>query len=80
VCTQSLQQELATYEREKSRLISESQGKFVLIKGDEVDVWGTYEDALRAGYEKYGLTTFLVKQVRETEDLCYFTRKLAPCC
>jgi hypothetical protein len=80
MCVQSLQQELATYQREKSRLVSESEGKFVLIKGDEVaGVWGTYEDALREGYEQFGLTPFLVKQVREIDNVCFFTRELAPC-
>src|SRR5438105_3039925 len=49
------------YEWERERL-PEQQGRFVLIRGDEVaDVRDTYGDALRAGYERYGLDSFLVK-------------------
>jgi hypothetical protein len=80
MCVQSLKQELATYEREKARLVSESVGKYVLIKGDDVaGVWGTYEDALRQGYQQFGLVPFLVKQVRGTDEVCFFTRDLVAC-
>jgi len=61
--TESLQAELATFEQHKALLLKD-EGKFVVIHDQEVaGVWGTYEDALRAGYQKYGLQSFLVKQI-----------------
>jgi hypothetical protein len=49
----ALEQELATY---KSKLpeLHDDQGKFALVRGDAlVGVYGTYDDALNAGYEKF---------------------------
>jgi len=80
MCTHSLQKELATYEREKSRLVSESEGKFALVHGDHVaGVWDTYEDALKAGYGQFGLEPFLVKQIQAIERVHFFTRDLVTC-
>ena len=74
-----LREELATYERRKAELLK-NEGKFVLIHASEVDVWDTYEDALKAGYEKYGLKKpFLVKQIQAIERLQCFTRDIGPC-
>ncbi len=75
-----LKTELETYEREKERLLGESEGKYALIYGDSVvGVWDTYEDALKAGYSQFGLTPFLVKQVQRMERICSFTRDLDEC-
>ena len=39
-------------------------GQFVLIHGDDVvDCFGTYDDAIKAGYQQFGLDPFLVKLV-----------------
>ena len=74
-----LEKETQSYERELPNLL-QHEGKFVLVQGDRVvDVFGTYEDALKAGYEKFGLTPFLVKQIRAVEQVQYFTRDLTPC-
>jgi hypothetical protein len=55
-------------------------GKFVLIKdGQLVDKYDTYQDALQAGYLKYGLERFLVKQVAPAGQVAFFTRALIPC-
>lgn len=76
---ESFAKELATFERNKDNLASE-EGRFVLIQGDEIaGVWDTYKDALEAGYGKYGLTPFLVKQVRGVEEVQFFTRDIFPC-
>jgi hypothetical protein len=73
-----LQRELATFEARKASLLPAADGKFVLIHGDDLSVWETYEDALRAGYEKYGVDTpFLVKQVSGFEQVHFFTRDIA---
>ena len=65
-----LTRELATYEREKTRLLAEARGKFVLIKGD--DVIGTYDTqigAIHAGRRRYGGVLLLVKQVVDVDPI-----------
>ena len=75
----ALEQEIKTYERELPNLL-QHEGKFALIHGDEVaGVYDTYEDALKAGYEKYELKPFLVKRIQAIEQVEYFTRDLIPC-
>ena len=77
---QMLKTELETYEREKERLLGESEGKYVLIRGEDVvGTWDTYEDAVKTGYSKFGLAPFLVKQIQRVERVCFFTRDLASC-
>jgi len=59
----ALERELQTYKNRLTELLAH-EGKFVLIRGDEVaGTWDTYEDALRAGYDKFGLNPFLVKRI-----------------
>ena len=78
--TERFKSELATYEREKSRLVAESEGKFVVIQGADVGgVWDTYVDALNAAYGKFGLTPFLVKQIESVERVHFFPRDLGSC-
>jgi hypothetical protein len=78
--THLLEKELAAYEKEKSRLVSESAGKFALIHGDCVaGVWDTYEDALKAGYGQFKLEPFLVKQIQGIDRVHFFTRDLVTC-
>jgi hypothetical protein len=80
MCIQSLKQEIATYEREKTRLLSEGEGKFALVQGDTVaGTWDTYEDALKEGYRQFKLTPFLLKQIQRMDQVYFFTRDLAPC-
>jgi hypothetical protein len=74
----ALEKELATF---KAKLpdLKEHQGKFVLIHGDEVvDFFVAYEDAIKAGYGKFRLEPFLVKQVSVTETIHHFTRHILP--
>jgi hypothetical protein len=76
----ALEIELATYKAKLAELIADgSEGKFVLIKGgDFVDVFGTYEDAIKEGYSKFGLEPFLVRQVQSVEHV-HFISRLIPC-
>lgn len=56
------------------------EGKFALIHGDVlVDIYGTYEDAIKEGYGKFGLEPFLVKQIHATEQLQFISRTADPC-
>ncbi len=57
----ALEKELKTYEANAEKW-TENNGKFVLIHGDDVvDFFAAYEDAIKAGYQKFGLDPFLVK-------------------
>jgi hypothetical protein len=59
------------YRREMPRWLAEGrEGKFVLIKGDEViGLFEKEEDALAVGREKYLLGPFLVQQIRSREPV-----------
>jgi hypothetical protein len=63
----ALEKELETYHLKLPELKAE-EGKFVVIHAEEVA--GTFtsaEDAIKAGYEKYKLEPFLVKQIKAVE-------------
>lgn len=76
----AIEKEMETYNRVLPALMAE-QGKFVLICGDEViGTFVSYEDALKIGYEKCGVKSFLVKQIQVVEQIQYFSRELDfPC-
>jgi hypothetical protein len=74
-----LQKELETYKRNLPALLRD-EGKFALIFGDDIlGIFGTYEDALNAGYEKAKLAPFLVKKISGAETIAYFTRDISAC-
>jgi hypothetical protein len=74
----ALEKELATY-RNKLTELKEHEGKFVLIHGDEVvDFFAAYEDAIKAGYQKFSLEPFLVKQINAIETVQHVTRHILP--
>ncbi|KUY70841.1 hypothetical protein [Burkholderia sp. RF4-BP95] len=75
-----LEQELATYKRLLPELLND-EGKFVLIKKNEVvEKFDSYEDALKIGYQRFGLEPFLVKQISRLEPAANFTRRyIVPC-
>ena len=74
----ALEKELQTYKAKLPELIAD-EGKFVLIHGDDVvDVYGTYEDAIKAGYGKFQLQPFLVKQIQSVEQI-QFVSRFVPC-
>jgi len=77
----ALERELATYERNRERLLSNAEGRFALIMGDEVKgTFSSYEDALQEGYKQGGLDKpFLVKAIARIESGAHFTRPLAVC-
>ena len=74
----ALERELQTY-RGKVTDLKASEGKFALVHGDDVDVLNTYEEALRVGYDKYGLDPFLVKRIESVEAVHFITRDIALC-
>ncbi len=74
----ALERELETYNKKLPEL-KEHEGKFVLIHGDKVeDFFATYEDAIKAGYQKFKLEPFLVKQIRSIEQVHFISRFADP--
>jgi hypothetical protein len=72
----ALEKELATYQAKLAEL-KRHEGKYVLIQGDQVvDTFTSYEDALKEGYKRFGLTPFLVKQILAIEPVFCFTRPI----
>jgi hypothetical protein len=76
----ALEKELETYKTKLPELKAQ-EGKFVLIQGENlVDTFRSYEDAMKLGYTKFGLTTpFLVKQIRGLEQVQHISRLFDPC-
>jgi len=75
-----LEKELETY-RSKLPELHDEQGKFALVHGDTVaGIYGTYDDALKAGYEKFSLEPFLVKQIQIVEQVQFISRFTGPEC
>jgi hypothetical protein len=75
----TLDKEFETYSRLLPDLLGQS-GKYVLIKGaEQAGTFDTYQDALSAGYEKFRLEPFLVKQISPAEQVWFFTRDLKAC-
>jgi hypothetical protein len=77
-----LEQERETFGRELPNLLREegNRGKFALVRGDTVDsLWPTVDEALAAGYDRFGLDPFLVQEVTEHEEPRYFSRGVTRC-
>ncbi len=75
----ALDTELETY-KQKLPELSSQEGKYVLIHGEDlVDLFGTYEDALKDGYARFGFTPFLVKQIHAIEPMQFISRISTPC-
>lgn len=76
----TLEKEIQTYNQKLPELLA-NEGKFVVICGENVDgIFESYSDALKTGYEKFGIRPFLVKKISATEQISYFTRDIgAPC-
>ena len=73
-----LEKELEVY-RDRLHEWESIEGKFVLICSSEiVDFYDDYTDAVRAGYEKFGIAPFLVKKVAQQRQVHKITRFCAP--
>ena len=72
--TPKLERELKTFDQHRAELVAKARDQFVLIKGDDVvGTFFSYEDALKAGYERFGAQPFLVKQIVEIDVPVNFT-------
>jgi len=75
----ALEREIETYKKKLAEL-KESEGKFVLIRGEEIiDTFTSYEDALKEGYKRFGLEPFLVKQIQTIEQVQFISRTVNIC-
>lgn len=78
----ALERELETFRRVLPAMLADpaKQGQFALIHGDDVaGLFPSFAAALTAGYDQFGLGTFLVKEVTDHEEPKYFSRNIAPC-
>ena len=72
-----LDAELQTYEKNRESLLGSADGKFVLIKGEQVV--GVYEsemDAINQGYRQLGHVPFLVKQILKIDTPLNFVSNI----
>jgi len=75
----ALERELETYRNSLPALEGENEGRFVLIKADKViDIFTSYDDALKAGYTTFGLEPFLVKKIEGIEQAQFISRFIDP--
>ena len=70
----SLESELAYFDERREELLGRARGKFALIKGTSlVDLFDSQTDAIRRGYQEFGNSPFLVKQIVDVEVPFNFT-------
>ena len=75
-----LERESAVYCENLMDLLT-NEGKYVVVHAEKIDgPFDSYEDALQAGYDKFGVVPFLVKKISRVEPIQYFSRDLpGPC-
>lgn len=74
-----LEAEIETYNGCLSDLLAD-EGKYVLIQKTKIlGTFDTYNDAIKAGYERCGLEPFLVKQIQAVDQVHFITRELGSC-
>ena len=76
---ETLDRELDTFRRELPTLLADpaNRGLFALVRGPAVTgLYPSFDTALSAGYDRFGLEPFLVKEVTEHEVPRYFSRNL----
>ena len=75
----ALERELKTFQRELSSLLADpdNRGRFALVHGESLaGLYPSFEAALSAGYDRFGLEPFLVREVTDREQPRYFSRNL----
>jgi len=64
-----LEREIATYDRLLPDLLGSSEGRFVVIVGEDVlGTFGGYDEAVSAGL-RLGVPAFLCRQVSDTQPV-----------
>jgi hypothetical protein len=78
----ALEQEWQTSQQELPRLLADesNRGKYALVRGARVDsVWTSMDEALAAGYERFGVDPFLVQEITDHQEPKVFSRNVTPC-
>ncbi len=73
----ALEKELETY-KAKLPTLNKEEGKFALVSDEDLEVFPTYDEAIGAGYSRYGLKPFLVKRIQAFEQALFISRFLDP--
>lgn len=72
-----LKEELETYWKNKKKLVDESNGRYVLIKGTSIiGIYESEKDALQDGITRFGNVPFLVKKIEEVEQVQHYTSNI----
>lgn len=71
----TLHEEIDTYVRHLPELLR-NQGKFVIEGVEVAGTFDSYQDALTAGYQRFKLASFLVKQIVAVERIDILPRML----
>jgi hypothetical protein len=75
----AFEREIETYNLHLMDLLV-NEGKYVLVKGDQIEgPFDTYEQAIAAGYSRFGPVSFLMKKIFSVEPIEYFSRDLPLC-
>jgi hypothetical protein len=70
--TDILDKELAFFNEKKSEWVKIYPNKFVLVKDHElIGTFDTADAAVVEGVKRYGLTSFLVRQVNQMDDTVF---------
>jgi hypothetical protein len=77
----TLELEWKTFKEELPRLLeSGERGKFALVRGNVVaGSYATRDEALSAGYERFGIDPFLVQEITDEMKPKYFSHNIKPC-
>ena len=73
--------ELETYKENKPQLLAASEGKYVLIKGEEIlGVYADEQEATQKGFDEFGYNCpFFVRQITKREPVLYIKGINVPC-
>jgi hypothetical protein len=75
----ALEREWELFRSELPRLLADpaNLGKYALIHAGQIDsIWPTMDEALEAGYHRFGIEPFLVQHIVEKEKPVYFSRSV----
>jgi hypothetical protein len=73
--TDDLKKEFLFYQKQLPSLL-QSEGKYAVIVCEElVGVYGSYEDALQAGYGKAQVKPFLVRKISNSDEFIVYPDK-----
>lgn len=77
---QTFDVEHRAFDEARQRLVQESDGKYVVIKGTDISpAQESFSDALTWGYGQYSLSGFCVKQVAARDPVIHLSERFSPC-